>query len=192
GVENIMLVADVNLRLEMRRLEMVVADLEHLPEGEMRTGAMARQVRRRHAERIGLDLERRLAAGERLARQRIDFADLLIGQEVTAARGAVAMNHQEPAMAVIGAVIGVREAGIDRQIVIGVRIHQAGRDRIEALGCLAVAFTDLRAEIAGPAADRVDLEQFEAAGGILLPDFEFGFFLEDADEDRGAPWQVPL
>ena len=52
-----MLVADVDLRLEMRRLEMVVADLEHLPERQMRIGAMARQVRWRHAERIGLDLK---------------------------------------------------------------------------------------------------------------------------------------
>ena len=95
-------------------------------------------------------------------------------------------------MAVVGAVIGVREAGIDRQVVIGVRIHQAGRDRIEALGCLTVAFTDLRAEIARPAADRIDLEQFETAGGILLPDFELGFFLEDADKDRGTLWHVPL
>ena len=75
-------------------------------------------------------------------------------------------------MAVIGAVIAVREACIDRQVVIGVRIHQAGRDRIEALWRLAVAFIDLRAEIAGPAADRIDLEQLEAAGGVLLPDLE--------------------
>ena len=111
---------------------------------------------------------------------------------VTAARGAVAVNHQEPAVAVVGAVIGVREAGIDREIVIGVRIHQAGRDRIEALGCLTVAFSDLRPEIARPAADRIDFEQLEAAGGILLPDFELGFFLEDANEDRGTLWHVPL
>src|SRR5262249_46037672 len=95
-------------------------------------------------------------------------------------------------MAVVGAVIGVREAGIDRQVVIGVRIHQAGRDHIEALGCLAVAFTDLRTEIAGPAADRIDLEQLEMAGGILLPDFELGFFLEDADKDRRTLWHAPL
>ena len=94
------------------------------------------------------------------------------------------MNHQEPAVAVVGAVIGVREAGIDRERVIGVRIHQAGRDRIEALGRLTVAFSDLRTEIAGPAADRIDFEQLETAGGMLLPDFELGFFLEDADEDR--------
>ena len=102
------------------------------------------------------------------------------------------MNHQEPAMAVVSAVIGVREAGIDREIVIGVRIHQAGRDRIEALRCLTIAFGDLRTEIAGPAADRIDFEQLETAGGILLPDFELGFFLEDADEDRGTLWHVPL
>src|SRR6516164_3116692 len=102
------------------------------------------------------------------------------------------MDHKEPAMAVIGAVICIREAGIDRQIVIGVRIHQAGRDRIEALGRLSVAFIDLRAEIAGPAADRVDLEQLETAGGILLPDFELGFFLENADEDWRTLWHVPL
>ena len=156
----------------MRRLEVIVADLEHLPEGQVRTGAMARQVRRRHTERIGLDLESWLTAEERLARQRIDFADLLVGHGVTAARGAIAVNHQEPAVAVIGAVIGVREAGIDREIIVGVRIHQAGRDRIEALGSLAVALSDLGAEIAGPAADRVDLEQLETPAGILLPDFE--------------------
>jgi hypothetical protein len=41
------------------------------------------------------------------------------------------MNHQEPAMAIVGAVIGVWEAGINRQVVIGVRIHQAGEpDRV--------------------------------------------------------------
>jgi hypothetical protein len=83
------------------------------------------------------------------------------------------VDHQKAAVAVIGAVVGVREAGIDGEIIIGIRIHQAGRDRVEALGRLTVAFIDLRAEIAGPAADRVDLEQLETAAAILLPDFEF-------------------
>jgi hypothetical protein len=45
---------------------------------------------------------------------------------------------------------------------------------------------DVRTEIARPAADRIDLEQFETAGGVLPPDFELRFFLEDADKDRGA------
>ena len=102
------------------------------------------------------------------------------------------MNHEKRAMAVIGAVIGVRKAGIDREIIVGIRVHQAGRDRIEALGSLTVAFIDFGAEIAGPAADRIDLEQLETAGGILFPDLELGFFLEDADEDRGTLWHVPL
>jgi hypothetical protein len=66
-------------------------------------------------------------------------------------------------MAVIGAVIVVREAGIDREVIIGIRVHQAGRDRIEALGSLTVALSDFRAEIAGPAADRIDLEQLDKA-----------------------------
>ena len=96
------------------------------------------------------------------------------------------MDHQKTAVAVIGAVKGVRETGIDREVVVGVRIHQAGRDRIEALGGLTVAFADLRAEVAGPPADRIDFEQFEAAGGVLLPDFELGFFLEDADQNGRA------
>src|SRR6516165_4843587 len=47
----------IHLGLEMRRLEMVVADLEHLPEGQLRMSSMPRQIRRRQAERIGLDLE---------------------------------------------------------------------------------------------------------------------------------------
>ena len=102
------------------------------------------------------------------------------------------MNHQEPAVAVVAAVIGVREAGIDREIIIGVRIHQAGRDRIEALGCLTIAFSDLRTEIAGPAADRIDFQKLETAAGTLLPDFKLGFFLEDVDEDRGTVWYVLL
>jgi hypothetical protein len=41
----------------MRRLEMIIADLEHFPEGHVRISAMPRQICRRQAERIGLDLE---------------------------------------------------------------------------------------------------------------------------------------
>jgi hypothetical protein len=36
---------------------MVVADLKHFPEWQVRMIAMPRQIRRRQAERIGLDLE---------------------------------------------------------------------------------------------------------------------------------------
>src|SRR6476659_4702040 len=185
-------IADVYLGLEMGGFEMIVADLEHFPESHVRIGAMARQVRWRHTKRISLDLERGPAAEKRLARQRINFTDLLVGHGVTAARGAIAVDHEKCAMTVVSAVIGVRKAGIDRKVIIRVRVHLAGRDPVEALGGLAIAFADLRAEIARPAADRIDLEQFEAASSILLPDFELGFFLEDSDQDRGALWHFSL
>ena len=135
-------------------------------------------------ERIGLELNFLLAAQKCVARQRIDFADLLVGHGVAAARRAIAVDHQERAVAIVRPVIGVGESGIDGEIVIRVGIHQPGRERIKALGGLAIAFLDLRSEIARPAADRIHLEQRIAPAGILLPDFEFRFLLEDADEER--------
>ena len=80
--------------------------------------------------------------------------------------------------------IGVRVAGVEREIIGRLRIHLRRRDRIEAFRRLAVAFADLRAEVARPAADRIGLQQREAAGAVLLPDLEFGFLLEQADQDR--------
>ena len=183
-IEHIMLFADVDLRLLMRHFEMVVADLDHLPERHVRIVAVARQIRRRHAERIGLDLKSLLSAEKRFPRQRIDLADLLVGHGVAAARRAIAVDHQEGAAIAVGLVEGVGEADVDGEVVAGIRIHQAGRDRIEALGRLTIAFLDLRAKATRPAADRIDFQQFVARGGVLLPDFELGFFLEDADEDR--------
>ena len=183
-VEHIVPVADVDLGFEMRHLEMVVAFLDHLPERHVRIGAVPGEVRRRHAERIGLDLEFLLAAEEGFARQRIDFADLLVGHGVAAARRAIAVDHQERAAIAVRFVVGVGEADIDGEIVVGIGIHQAGRDRVEALRRLAVAFDFLRPELARPAADRINLEQLKLAGGVLLPDFELRFLLEDAHEDR--------
>ncbi len=94
------------------------------------------------------------------------------------------MHHQLRAGAIPGAVIGVRIAEIESQIILRVRIHQAGRDAVEAFRRLAIAFLDFGTEIARPAADRIGLEQRIAAGAVLLPDFELGFFLEQANEDR--------
>src|SRR6266481_2628086 len=56
-IEYVEAIAHIHLRFEMRRLEVIVADLEHFPEGQVRTISMPRQIRRRQAERIGLDLE---------------------------------------------------------------------------------------------------------------------------------------
>src|SRR3974390_2884308 len=56
-IEYVEAIAHIYLRFEMRRLEVIVANLEHFPEGEIRIISMPRQIRRRHAERISLDLE---------------------------------------------------------------------------------------------------------------------------------------
>ena len=41
-IEHITAIAHLHLRFEMRRLEMIIADLEHLPEGHVRISAMPR------------------------------------------------------------------------------------------------------------------------------------------------------
>src|SRR6516225_2876618 len=56
-IEYIAAIAHIHLGFQMRRLEVIVADLERLPEGELRMRSMPRQIRRRQAERVGLDLE---------------------------------------------------------------------------------------------------------------------------------------
>ena len=163
---------------------MVVALLDHLPEWHMRRIAVLRHVGGRHPERIGLDLERALAAEERLAGERIDFGNLLVGHRIAAARGAVAVDHQESAGAPMGAIEGVRKTHVDGEIVAGIRIHQARGDGIESLRRLAVAFLDLGTKLARPAADRVGPQQRIAAGFVHLPDFQLRFLLEDAHQDR--------
>src|SRR5262249_60537370 len=64
GVEKVAPLADVDLGLEMRDLEVVVTFLDHFPECHVRRVAMPRHVERCHPERIGLQLERALAAEE--------------------------------------------------------------------------------------------------------------------------------
>src|SRR5580693_8930340 len=100
----------------MCRLEMIIPYLKHLPKGQMRTGSMAREVRWCHAERIGLDLECRPLACERVVRQRIDLGDLLVSHGVATARCAVAVDHEKAAVAVVRFIEGVGKAGIDCQI----------------------------------------------------------------------------
>ena len=184
SVEHIALLAHIDLGLVPGDLEMVIALFEHLPERHVRRVAVLRHVERRHLERIGLDLERLLAAEERFARQRINLGDLLVRHGVAARRRAVAVDHEKRAGAPVGAIVGVRKAGIDRQIVIGIRVHQAGSDRIEALRRLPVPLLDFGTEVTRPAADRIGLEQREPAGLVFLPDLELGFLFEDPDQDR--------
>ena len=85
-VKNVAPVANRNLRFAVRRVEIVVALFQHFPEREVRVVAVLRHVQRRHAERKRLQLERFLSAEERLAGQRVDFLNLLVGHGVAAAR----------------------------------------------------------------------------------------------------------
>jgi hypothetical protein len=83
----------------------------------MRRVAVAGHVERRHPERIGLQLERPLAAEKRFAGERVDFCDLLIGHGVAARRRAAAVDHQKRASAAVGPIVCIREARIDREIL---------------------------------------------------------------------------
>ncbi len=64
------------------------------------------------------------------------------------------------------------------------RIHLRRRNSVEAFRRLTVAFANLGPEVAGPAADRIGLQEREASRAILLPDLEFGFLFEQPDQDR--------
>src|SRR5262245_29688325 len=117
GIEDVALLAYINLRFETCDLEMVMTLLDHSPERHMRRIAMLGHVERRHPKRIGLQLERPLAAEERFAGERVDFRDLLVGHGVAAGRRAAAMDHQERAAAAVRAIVCIREARIDREIL---------------------------------------------------------------------------
>src|SRR5262245_22284550 len=99
-------------------LKMVVSLLEHFPELNVLRVAVPGHVERRHPKRKRLKLERFLTAEKRFPRKRVDFGDLLVGHGVTSARRAVAMDHEQGAGTPVRSVVGIREAGIDRQIVI--------------------------------------------------------------------------
>src|SRR5215469_8888957 len=100
------------------------------------------------------------------------------------------MDHEQAAGAVVRFIEAVGEAGIDRKIVVGIGIHQRGGNCIEAFWSLTVALMQLRPKIARPPADRINLEHLETAGGVLLPNFEFRLFLENADQDRRMFWHL--
>ena len=94
------------------------------------------------------------------------------------------MDHQVRAGAGVRSVIRIREPGIDREILAGIRVHQAGSDGVEALRRLAVARLDLGTQLARPAADRISAKECEAPAVVLLPNLELRFLLEDAHQDR--------
>ena len=94
------------------------------------------------------------------------------------------MHHQLRAGVPHRLVIGVGIAGIEGKIIKRLRIHLRRRNGIKTFRGLAVALADLGPKVSRPAADRIGLQQRETAGAILLPDLEFGFLLEQPDQDR--------
>src|SRR5262249_43491923 len=119
SVENVSLLAYVDLGLEIRDLEMVKALLYHFPERHVRRVAVARHVERGHTEWVGLQLEGSLAAQECFAGKRVDSRNLLISHGVATGRRAAAVDHQERAGAAVCLVVCIWEARIDREILIG-------------------------------------------------------------------------
>ena len=145
-----------------------------------------------HAERIGLHLDLALAASEGVAHNGVNLADLRVGHREAAGRRADAMHHDGAALVSQCAVIGVGIADVECEVIGGVRLHLRGRDRIEALRHLTIALVRLGAELAGPAADRIGLQQRVAAIGLHLPDFELRLLFVGANEDGRALRRVHL
>src|SRR5262245_7319861 len=183
-VENVALLAYVDPGLEVCNLEVVVTFFDHFPECHMRRVAVAGHVERRHPEWIGLQLKRFLLAEESFARERVDFRDLLVGHGIAAGRRAAAVDHQERASAAVRPIVGIRKSRIDREILAGVRIHQARGNGVKALGRLAVAGLELGAEFPRPAADRISTKERKSPTVVLLPNLELGLLLEDPHQDR--------
>ncbi len=151
----------------------------------MRARLVLGEIFSRHAEGENLDFERTVARRKSLARQRIDFGDLLVFHGVAPGRRTRAMHHQMAARAPMDAIELVGKAQVEGEVVIRIGIHQPRRDRIEPFGRLPVAFVEFGPEFARPGADLVGFEQPIASRGGLLPDLERAFFLVDAHHHRG-------
>ena len=190
--EHVVLAADDHRRFFLRHLEMIGAVLELLPEGDVGIEPVLRQILGGHAEGIGLQLDFALAAAERIARDRIDVGDLLVGHREAACRRTDAVHHHRTASAPQGAVVSVGIADVEGEIIVGVRIHLPGGDRVEALGHLHVALARLRTELTRPAAHRIGLEQRVMPIRLHLPEFELGLFLVSADHHRRRRRRVDL
>ena len=102
------------------------------------------------------------------------------------------MHHYVSASSAVCAVVNIGIADVKRQVVMRVGVHLLRPHGVETLRGLAVAFPGLRAKVTRPAADRISLEQSEAAAGILFPDLDLRFFLEQADQNRRIDGHVLL
>src|SRR5690606_39915108 len=112
-VELILPLAYVHLGRLPGDLEMVVAHFQGIPELEVRIVLVARHVLRRHAERVGLVLERGLAAGKGIPRESVDLLDLLVRHGEAAGCRTTAMDNRVLAGAAVCASVGVRDSDVE-------------------------------------------------------------------------------
>ncbi len=94
------------------------------------------------------------------------------------------MHHQILAGAVMGTVIGIREAHVESKMILRIRVHLGGTNIIEALWCLTITLYEFRPKLARPFADFIRSNLVVFAVVLLLPDFEDAFFLENTNHHR--------
>ena len=70
-----------------------------------------------------MHLEAVLAADEGLARKTVDLLHQRIGHGIAAGRLALAVHHQGMAGAAVRLVVGIGIAEVERQVMLGVRVH---------------------------------------------------------------------
>src|SRR5262245_57465101 len=170
-------------------LEQIVARLQVGPEAVPAIAFAEIQSALGHAEGEDMHGEAGLASFERRRHHAPNLIDGGIGDRKTADRSAAAMHHDERAGAPVRLIEDVGEAKTERAVHPAVRIELLGVNGIEALGRLAVAFAEFRAEPPGPNADGIGRETLETAV-LLDPKLELGFELEDADIDRHAAFDA--
>src|SRR5262249_59764909 len=96
-----------------------------------------------------------------------------------AGRRAAAVDHHERAGAAVRPIVGIWKSRIDREILAGIRIHQARGNGVKALGRLAVAGLELGAEFPRPAADWISTQERKSPTVVLLPNLELRLLLQD-------------
>ena len=94
------------------------------------------------------------------------------------------MDHEKSTGAPVRPVVSIWETGVDREVVVGVRVHEAWSDGVEAFRRLPVALLEFWTEFAGPAANRIGVKEGKAPALVLFPDLKLRFFFEDAHQNR--------
>ena len=180
--EDVAAAADADGRRPLRPLEQVVAFLEVVPERLPRRRVLRGHVRVRHAERKHMDRHDFLSRVDRRHRQLVDLVQNRIGHCKAADRRAAAVDQDVRSRPRLRLIEDIGKADVER---LGPAPDVAGlgsRHCVVAFRRLLVAVSELRPYRAGPVADGIGRKQDERVI-LLLPDLEFGFGFEDADQN---------